>query len=180
MASIRHKCFLSYHHDDQDEVDEFVRVFDEERDVFITRGLGIGSDQDIIDSDDTDYVMGRIREKYLMDSTVTIVLIGKCTWARRFIDWEIQASLRHGESTVPNGLLGICLPSYKDGTTIPNRLSINLRNKGSDEDAYARWIEYPTRKDSLSSWIDDAFQARTTRDHLIKNPRERFSYNRSC
>jgi hypothetical protein len=41
-------------------------------------------EQDIIDIDNTDYVMRRIK-----DSTVTIVLIGKCTWARRSIDWEI-------------------------------------------------------------------------------------------
>ena len=34
-------------------------------------------EQDIIDSDNTDYVMSRIRELYLKDSTVTIVLIGK-------------------------------------------------------------------------------------------------------
>ena len=46
-------------------------------------------EQDIIDIDNTDYVMRRIRELYLKDSTVTIVLIGKCTWARRSIDWEI-------------------------------------------------------------------------------------------
>jgi hypothetical protein len=36
----------------------------------------------------------RIRQLYLLDSTVTIVLIGKCTWARKFVDWETQASLR--------------------------------------------------------------------------------------
>jgi len=180
MTNIRRKCFLSYHHADQDEVDEFVRVFDEERDVFITRGLGITSDEDIINSDDTDYVMQRIREDYLGDSTVTIVLIGNCTWARRFVDWEIQASLRHGETVVPLGVMGICLPSYKKGTKIPNRLSINLRDKDSDKDSYARWYVYPNRKDTLASWIEDAFDARTSRENLIINPRDRFKYNKSC
>ena len=63
---------------------------------------------DVIESTDTDYVMRRIRELYLQDSTVTIVLIGKCTWARRFVDWEIQASLRQSESgPAHNGLVAI-------------------------------------------------------------------------
>ena len=43
-------------------------------------------EDDVIDSNNTDYVMQRIRQLYLQDSTVTLVLIGKCTWARRFGD----------------------------------------------------------------------------------------------
>ena len=54
---MRHKVFISYHHADQDEVEEFVDTFDHERDVFITRALGVEMEQDIIDSDDPDYVM---------------------------------------------------------------------------------------------------------------------------
>ncbi len=111
MSEVKHKVFISYHHDDQDEVGGFIETFDHERNVFIARALGVGMEQDIIDSTDTGYVMRRIRESYLKDSTVTIVLIGKCTWARRYIDWEIQASLRHGVTVTPNGLLGIKLPS---------------------------------------------------------------------
>ena len=176
MSRIRHKVFISYHHDDQDEVENFVRTFDDERDVFIARALGAGMAQDIINSNNTDYVMRRIRELYLRDSTVTIVMIGRCTWARRYVDWELQSSLRHGETVRANGLLGIKLrTSYR---TYPNRLSLN--HDTSQNDYYARVIDYPTRKDTLANWIDDAFNARWNRSHLIINPRDRFSYNRTC
>ncbi len=112
MVKVRHRCFISYHHDlDEDAVDDFVRTFDHERDAFIARGLGQEMSQDIIDSDDTDYVMRRVRELYLEDSTVTLVLMGKCSWARRYVDWELQSSLRSGATVTPNGLLGIILPS---------------------------------------------------------------------
>ena len=179
--TVRHKCFISYHHDDQDEVEEFIKTFDEERDVFIARALGVGMEQDIIDSDDTDYVMRRIRELYLKASTVTLVLMGKCTWARRYVDWEIQASLRSGETVMPNGLLGIKLPGYpKRGGQFPNRLNLNLKQSDDQEDCYARWIEYPTRKDTLSKAIDEAFNRRFTHTKWINNPRDRFKYNRSC
>lgn len=179
MSEIRHKVFISYHRDDRKEVDNFIETFDDERKIFITRALGIGMADDIINSNDTDYVMRRIREAYLKDSTVTIVLIGKCTWARRYVDWEIQASLRHGETVTPNGLLGIKLLSYnKSG--YPDRLNKNLKQNDQQKDCYARVIDYPTRKDTLANGIEDAFQARTSRAHLIVNPGDRFKYNRTC
>ncbi|MGJ8686513.1 MAG: TIR domain-containing protein, partial [Spongiibacteraceae bacterium] len=81
-----HKCFLSYNSADKQAVDDFCETF---AGSFIRRGLKM--EDDIIDSTNTDYVMKRIRELYLKDSTVTIVLVGKCTWARRFVDWEVQA-----------------------------------------------------------------------------------------
>jgi len=176
---IRHKVFISYHRDDRTEVDEFVKTFDHEREVFISRILGVDMDQDIIDSDNTDYVMSRIRQLYLKDSTVTIVLIGNCTWARRYVDWEIQSSLRHGETVTPNGLLGIVLPSAGENPTAPERLNENLKGEKADE-GYARWYWYPQQKDTLANWIEDAFKARTSRDNLIVNPRDRFKYNKTC
>jgi hypothetical protein len=181
MSEVRHKVFISYHHDDQEEVEQFVETFDHERKVFIARALGVGMEQAIIDSDNTDYVMRRIKELYLRDSTVTVVLLGKCTWARRYVDWEIQASLRSGETVTPNGLLGIRLPSYpKRGGQYLNRLNLNLKQSDEQEDCYARCIEYPTRKDTLGKAIDAAFDRRSTHTKWIKNPRERFKYNRTC
>ena len=180
MSEVRHKAFISYHHNDQDEVEEFIETFDHERKVFITRGVGVDIEQDIIDSDNTDYVMQRIRELYLKDSTVTIVLMGKCTWARRYVDWEIQASLRHGETVTANGLLGIRLNSFKKSSYYPDRLNKNLKQDAEQEDCYARAIDYPVRKDKLAYQIEDAFQARTKREELIVNPRDRFKYNKTC
>ena len=179
MSNFRRKAFISYHHDDQKEVDAFIKTFDEARDVFIARALGTEMDPQIINSDDTEYVMQRVRELYLKDSSITIVLIGRCTWARRYIDWEIQASLRQGENTTPNGLLGIVLTSAGKEPRAPERLRLNLKGKQSDE-GYARWYWYPSTKDALAGWIEDAFTARTTRTNLIDNPRDRRKNNAQC
>lgn len=180
-SAVRRKCFISYHHADQIEVYSFIRAFDSFHDIFIYRGLGLSMADDIINSTNTDYVMQRIRELYLSDSTVTIVMIGQCTWARRYVDWEIQASLRQGLANTPNGLLGIKLPSYR-GNGYPARLNANLRpaEAGTLSDCYARVIDYPSSTETLRYWIEDAFSARTTRRNLINNPRDRFSYNRAC
>ncbi|MDB5284338.1 MAG: molecular chaperone Tir [Bacteroidota bacterium] len=73
-----------------------------------------------IDSNDEDYIMRKIREDYLRDSTVTIYLIGAKSaesfgWEeQKFIKRELQASLYHGEGNTQNGILGVVLPSMYD------------------------------------------------------------------
>lgn len=86
VDSTRHKCFISYHAADTDEVIQFIDDFGTE---FIAKTIGVTDEDDFIDSTNTAYVMDQVRTKYLGDSSVTIVLIGKCTWARRYVDWEI-------------------------------------------------------------------------------------------
>ena len=173
---VRHKVFISYHHADQDEVDRFIETFDHDRDVFIARA--VGSDQtinELIDSDNDDYVMRRIREKYLGDSTVTVVFIGKETWTRKFVDWELASSLRQGEkSGLPNGVIAILSPELTEAI-LPDRLVDNL------ETGYAKFYPYPKNRAQLSKWIADAFEAREDEDKRksIKNGRTKLKRNLS-
>ncbi|WP_104400238.1 TIR domain-containing protein [Vibrio penaeicida] len=175
----RHKCFISYHKEDANEVNDFISTFDHERNIFIARGIGEEMPGDIIDSNNPDYIMRRIRELYLSSSTVTLIMLGQYTWARKYVDWEIQSSLKNTSLSKPNGLLGIKLPSYT-GEGYPDRLNLNLLQNNEQLDCYARVIDYPTRKDTLFNAIDDAFERRDTHKSWILNPRERFTYNRSC
>lgn len=177
LALTTHRVFISYHHEDEREVQNFIDRFDYERKVFTTRGLGQSMPGDVVDSTDTSYVMRRIRELYIKDASVTLVLIGKCTWARRYVDWEIQASLRHRDAD-PKGLLGIVLPSAKNNPIAPNRLKSNLGSNNNQ--AYANWHHYTQDAPELRSWIEAAYQARSTRKLLIENPRERFLHNKQC
>jgi hypothetical protein len=181
MTEVKHKCFISYHHDDQDEVKDFIERFDEDGEAFIARAVG-AMGQDIIDSEDTDYVMRRIREKYLTDSTVTIVLIGKCTWARRYVDWEIASTLRNDPNNKRSGLFAITLPGVADKIkTLPARFQDNLYNWDKKK-GYAKWYKYPDNSASLTNMIEDAFQARDDdeRTKHIDNSRALFGYNREC
>ncbi len=164
----RHNCFVSYDAADKVAVDDFCSKFD---DHFIRRGLQM--EEDIIDSTNTDYVMQRIRQLYLQDSTVTIVLIGRCTWARRFVDWEIQSSLRQSRNgPPPNGLIAIQL--WESYTQLPSRLQLNV------DSGYAGFYKWPSSSQTLRNIIDKACIARTENPNLIRNPRERYSYNRQC
>jgi hypothetical protein len=162
-----HKCFISYNAADKDAVDKFCEKFSGS---FIRRGLKM--EDDIIDSTNTDYVMQRIRSLYLKDSTVTIVLIGKCTWARRFVDWEVQASLRNPADGYPNGVVAIQL--WDSYTTLPNRVNLNV------DSGYSKFYKHPASSAALEKLIDEAFDARSDKQNLIENPRDRFTNNRSC
>lgn len=173
---VRHKCFVSYHSDDVVQAANFVDSFD---DVFIPRAIGVEEDDgSIIDSESTDYIRDVIRTEYLRDSTVTIVLVGACTWARKFIDWEIYASLRDTSTAIHNGLLGILLPTNPIPKA-PARLSDNVPLLSGDS-AYGRYKAYPANSAILRTWIQDVFDARTERQSLINNGRTLRQRNGAC
>ncbi len=174
----RHKCFLSYHSEDADEVADFVDAFGT---AFIPKVIGISEEDPLISSSNTDYIMDRIREKYLTDSTVTMVLMGKCTWARRFVDWEVYSSLHRGKVNRLNGLMAVNLPSItaSDVSKLPPRVDDNLpRTNGPDR--FARWYQYPTTASEVQGWVDNAFDARVNRQALIDNSRPRKINSSSC
>ena len=58
-----------------------------------------------------DYVLRRIREKYLSNTTVTIGLVGECTKARKYVDWEIVSTLRNDPVNGRSGRSGINIGS---------------------------------------------------------------------
>lgn len=177
----KRRCFISYHHADEREVQTFLDTYSN-AEVFTHRALGLDMANDIVDSNDTEYVMRRIREQYMQNTSVTIVMVGQNTWKRRYVDWEIAASLRNGFGNPANGLLGIKLPSYAYGIQqYPYRLNDNLNAQGVADGTpcYARCIPYPTNSAELRTAIEETYQRRQTQSHLINNARARFGYNRS-
>lgn len=170
----RRKCFISYYSGDKTEVDKFIENFG---DVFIPKAIGVTDGDDFIDSDDSEYVMSRIREKYLGDSTVTLCMIGSCTHSRRYIDWELKTTLRRGSYT-PNGLVGILLPSMGTSGHLPPRFKDNWDK--DETKGYAIYRSYPSSKEALKGWIETAFSRRTTHANLITNSQTMHKYNRKC
>jgi Thoeris protein ThsB, TIR-like domain len=174
LGPVRRKCFVSYYGGDRVEVEAFLQQFS---DVFIPKVIGVSSSDDFINSTDSGYVMSKIREKYLGDSTVTLCMIGNCTHSRRYIDWELKTTLRRG-SYIPNGLVGIILRSAGTRAYQPPRF---FQNWGRNESAgYAIYRSYPTSSSALTSWIEEAYKRRTSHSHFIANSQEMMKYNRSC
>ena len=174
----KRKVFISFHQKDRREVDDFIDRWAVREGLFIPKALGVSDNDDLIDSGNPDYVMSQIRSRYLGDSTVTIVLAGTCTHSRRYVDWELKASLRQGENYIPNGVMGIILPSHGNSALLPPRLEENWTS--GHRDCYARYWVAPTTPEQLDGWIEDAYSARTQRAHLIQNGSLMMKYNRRC
>jgi len=172
----RHKCFVSYHVADIDEVTSFLDTFATE---FIPRSVGVTEEDDFVDSTDDEYIKRKIRETYLADSTVTILLLGGCTWSRKFVDWELSSTLRDDSSNRRSGLLAVPLPSRKNTATLPSRVKDNWV-EGDSAGSYVEYRSYPTTKSGLRSAIEAAFTARTTKSNKVNNSRALRRANSSC
>lgn len=176
-SGIKRRVFISHYKGDRVEVDKFIDKFSNTYKIFTPYVLGANENDEFINSTNPAYVMTQIREKYLQDSTVSIVLVGSCTHSRRYVDWEIKSSLRQGVST-PNGLMGIRLPSERSNPNLPPRLDDNLA-KGQ-VNCYARYWIYPRTPEELGEWIDDAYDSRTSRNQFISNSQQMMKYNKNC
>lgn len=156
---MRHKVFVSYHHaNDQYYKNLFDNLFSNIYDIMVSKSVQIG---DIDSNLSTERIRQKIRDEYLRDSTVTVVLIGSETWKRKHVDWEIGSSIRQTEYSSRSGLLGIVLPTYprKDLTkydpyTIPPRLYDNVKSN------FAQIYNWNDNSFVVQKWIHDAFERR--------------------
>ena len=95
----RHKVFISFYEEDIKYKEPFVRMMGKR---MVDRSVDTG---DIVDAGlKTPTIRQKIRDEYIRDASVTIVLIGPCTWQRRHVDWEIGASIRKTKKNPRCGL----------------------------------------------------------------------------
>ena len=155
----RHNVFLSYYHDqDQHYKDRFVRLMG---DNIVDKSVDLG---DIIDNNlPTEAVLQRIREDHIAQVSVTVVLIGRCTWQRKYVDWEIGASLRDKPANPRCGLLGVLLPNHPDygiETCNRHRIPPRLADNWNENDTFASIYDWSDDPLEVRSWIHQAFLRR--------------------
>ena len=118
----RHKVFISYYHeDDQEYKNRLVQALESK---FVDKSVSQGDIHD--EGLPLDEIRRRIRDDHIADATVTIVLIGPCTWQRKHVDWEISASIIHRPNNRRCGLLGLLLPTHPDYGKAPQKRNRRL------------------------------------------------------
>lgn len=166
------RVFTSFHHANDDG---YRQVFElnlgRVNGAFLPGGVQAG---DIDTTLQTETIRRKIRDLYLRDTEVTVVLVGLETWKRKHVDWEIGSSLRQSRLSSRSGLLGIMLPSYLnegyDPGSIPPRLLDNI------ECGYASLHSWSYDSDEVKRWIEDAWLRSLTIQP--DNSRPQFKYNR--
>lgn len=170
-----HKCFISFKTEDI----EYKKAIQEHPNIdMIDKSLDVP-----INSEDVNYVMKKIREDYLSDSTVTIHLIGSYSSEsmgaieQEYIKRELQASLYNGEGNTRNGLLGVVLPHmmsnvYKGSyncTTCSGAHNFVGINDSTVVKEFS--VNYYIPKDGKCSWSeDDRFAVLIGWDEFIQDP----------
>jgi hypothetical protein len=176
--------FLSFHQADELEANIWCRRFGDYFNDIRTLGLDEFGDEyaEHIKSGDSDYVMRRIRENKIAGTSCTVVLIGKCTWARRYVDWEIAATLRNFADSARGGLIGVQLPSAQDHgwATLPPRLALNSSNEGVTETGYARFYPPAPSNDTIARWVDEAVVRRDEMEPATGSTSDLMVNNRTC
>jgi len=155
----RRKVFISYHHaNDQWDREKFETLFSNYYNIIISKSVQIGDINPLLP---TETIRQKIRDEYLRDSTVTVVLIGNETWKRKHVDWEIASSIRHTKYNSRSGLVGIFLPDHPDFDRdkynpyiIPPRLHYN------SECGYAALHDWTDDPRIVYNWINAAFNKR--------------------
>jgi hypothetical protein len=104
----RHKCFISYHHANDQAYKDALVEFNNEHRIFIDGSVEVGDFDDRLTDQQ---IREQIRDDYLRDSTVTILLVGTDTQYRKHVDWELYSSMIDGKINKKSGVLVIQLPS---------------------------------------------------------------------
>ena len=134
-----HKVFITYHHDNDQCHKESLLQINEQHRVFVDKSVDTA---DISDDLDDQTIRRIIRDDYLRDSTVTILLVGTATRHRKHVDWELYSSMIDGTVNKKSGILVVNLPSTGS--------ELCMTGHGSSEKArvypeISNWVTVDTR-----------------------------------
>ncbi len=162
MTEKRHNVFISYQHNEEDALyEQALKNILLEADV-----------EKVITSRKSDFsgisprlemtrIKQLIRQRFLRNTTVTVVLVGQHTWKSKHIDWEISTSISDNALESRSGLVGILLPSHADyhserinPFTLPPRLHDNVKC------GYAKLYKWTDNPEEIQDWIHESFMNR--------------------
>lgn len=102
------KTFVSYHHKNDQWAREHLTNLNSWYGLFEDYSVEVG---DISDDLEPQVIRRIIRDEYLRDSEVTVLLCGSETRFRKHIDWELKSTMIDGVRNKRSGVLVINLPS---------------------------------------------------------------------
>lgn len=192
----RHKVFISCYYAEDGYYKELLENWNDSAEIFIDYSV---QEYDIEDYGLTSEQIRRIiRDDYIRDSTVTIVLCGPNTRRRKHVDWEIHATMYDSPLNPQGGLIVINVPgsnnckyaspgdenlvpgSYKYRTyheidwlnehfpELPDRIFWNIQQ--GVPITIVDWDDVYLKNDKLSDLIDKAFYRKYENNYLKDIP----------
>jgi len=171
-GTTKHRVFVSSFHDDE----AYRRRWDE---LFSSVLISVSVDPgEIDDSNSAEYIKRLIREEYITQASVVVVLVGLKTHCRKYVDWEISAGLNKKVGGY-SGLIGIWLPNHPNfgsgkswtADSTPARLADSLSS------GYANAFDWTEDANKVKGWVEQAFEARLEYADKINNGRPQLAKN---
>lgn len=142
----RHKVFISYyHHDDQIYKDILINMQELNLETWQLQSIFEDCSVQENEIDDTgltsEQIRCIIRDEYIKDATVLILLCGQNTRKRKHIDWEIHAAMYNSDKNPQMGILVINLPTINQSV----RASTNEEKPLLSDNGH--WFSLKTRQE---------------------------------
>jgi hypothetical protein len=162
-ALVKRKTFVSYyHHDDQLYRERFENLFG---DLIVSKSV---QQDDIKVDNSADYIKQLIQCDYLHDTTVLVVLVGRKTYCRKHVDWELSGALDLKVGDAYSGIIGLLLPTHPDyGKTeyttdlLPKRLAANVKS------GYALLYDWTNDRMETQRRIEACYNQRKESDKIV-------------
>lgn len=139
------KVFISYYHKDAQRFKDELISLNDNHQLFIDNSVEVGDIDDEHLSDEQ--IRIKIRDDYIKDSDVLILLCGKNSKHRKHIDWELHAAMYKSEAKNPIPILVFNLPdcsnccrrnNKREGEIIENGISTHWTSL----DGYSEFKRY--------------------------------------
>lgn len=130
------KVFISFYNKDIEAKQKLLQLNNQHQ-IFVDGSVDTG---DITDDLTDETIRLKIRDEYLRDSSVTIVLFGNETSRRKHVDWEIGSSMIDSIKSKKSGIIVIILDSLisENNSLIPTE---KIRKMVSPETLESQWIK---------------------------------------
>ena len=128
------KVFISFYNKDIEAKQKLLQLNNQHQ-IFVDGSVDTG---DITDDLTDETIRLKIRDEYLRDSSVTIVLFGNETSRRKHVDWEIGSSMIDSIKSKKSGIIVIILDSLisENNSLIPTE---KIRKMVSPEMLESQW-----------------------------------------
>lgn len=197
----RHKVFISYYHTEDQGFKNFLINSNYKYNLFEDWSVNDGDIDDTGLSDEQ--IRIKIRDEFMRESTVLILLCGKNTKRRKHIDWEIHTAMFNTEKNPKMGILVVNLPDTnptvralsdeeKDIIFDNSNNFLELSTRNDYENAYpympsriidnlvkkvpiavVDWATIETNLSNLKTLVDEAFKKRKTNQYDHSTPLRR-------
>ena len=142
------KVFISYYHKDAQQYKDALVGSNDTYQMFIDNSVDTGDIDDTYLTDEQ--IRVKIRDEYIKDSDVFILLCGKNSKHRKHIDWELHAAMYKSSIKQPIPILVINLPDCRNSCCKNNEREKQIIENGEKME----WVTLDNYSEFKQSYPD--------------------------